>query len=422
MWYDFQYKDGEYYCEDVPIKKVAEEVGTPVYIYSYSALQGDFDVFREAFEGIDHLICYSVKANANLAVLKTYASMGTGFDVVSGGELFKVLKAGGDPQKVVFSGVGKMGEEMKAGIKAGILFFNVESREELYLLDEVARSMGEKARVSLRVNPDIDPKTHPYISTGLKNSKFGISFESAPEVYKEAAGLDGIEVVGIQTHIGSQILEVSPFLEATKKLVDLAEKLKGEGISIKYIDIGGGLGISYGAEENTPHPKEYAEVVKKEIEGLPYTLVLEPGRSIVAGTGILVTKVLYVKEGASKKFVVVDAAMNDLIRPAFYDSYHEILPADEKFGGEEIVDVVGPVCESGDFFARDRAIPGVERGELLVILTTGAYGFVMASNYNARPRVPEVLVAGEDFTVVRERESYEDLIRGETIPGFLEVM
>ncbi len=419
MWYDFQYKGGEYYVEDVPIKEIADAVGTPCYVYSNSALEGDFDVFRDAFSDINPLICFSVKANSNLAVLKTYANLKIGFDVVSGGELFRVLRAGGDPSKVVFSGVGKTEEEMGSAIKAGILFFNVESVEELHLLNNVAKGVGKKARIALRVNPDIDPKTHPYISTGLQKSKFGIEIGKAVDVYREAARMEGIEVVGIDAHIGSQIFQLEPFVESLKKLIELGDALGKEGINIQYVDIGGGLGISYKEGEMPPHPKEYADVIKREIIGTPYKLVLEPGRALIGNAGILLTKVLYVKRGASKKFIVVDAAMNDLIRPAFYDSYHEIVAADESLGDEEIVDIVGPVCESGDFFAKDRGLPKVKRGDLLAILSAGAYGFTMSSNYNTRPRVPEVMVRGEEFFVVRERERYEDLVRGEAIPDFL---
>ncbi|MGH7799116.1 MAG: diaminopimelate decarboxylase [Thermodesulfobacteriota bacterium] len=419
MWYDFQYKGREYRVEDVSVKEIVEAVGTPCYIYSNSALEGDFDVFREAFSEINPLICFSVKANSNLAVLRTYANLGIGFDVVSGGELLRVLRAGGDPGKIVFSGVGKTEDEIKAAIGTDILFFNVESVEELHVINDVAKGLGKKARIALRVNPDIDPKTHPYISTGLKKSKFGIEISKALDVYKEASRMEGIEVVGIDAHIGSQIFQLDPFVESLRKLIELGGALKNEGITIQHIDIGGGLGISYKEGEMPPHPKEYADVIKREINGTPYKLVLEPGRALVGNAGILVTKVLYIKDGASKKFVVVDAAMNDLIRPAFYDSYHEIITVDESLGDEETVDIVGPVCESGDFFAKDRGLPKVKRGDILAILSAGAYGFVMSSNYNTRPRVPEVMVRGGEFFVVREREAYEDLFRGEVIPDFM---
>ncbi|GBD39028.1 Diaminopimelate decarboxylase [bacterium HR37] len=419
MYYGFNYKKGEFYAEGVPVREIANAVGTPCYIYSYSALKHGFEKLHSAFSDIEALICFSVKANSNLAVLRAFANFGSGFDIVSGGELFRVLNAGGDPSKVVFSGVGKTEEEMRFGIDSGILFFNVESLEELYVLDGVARKEGKKARIAIRINPDIDPKTHPYISTGLKKSKFGIEIERALDVYREAVNLKGIEVVGIDAHIGSQIFDVSPFVESIRKLVQLADTLAKEGVDIEYIDIGGGIGIQYREDEKPPPPDLFAQAVKREIANTPYKLVLEPGRVLVGNAGILLTKVLYTKVGALKKFIVVDAAMNDLIRPAFYDSYHEILTAYESDAKREKVDIVGPVCESGDFLARDRMFPVVKRGDLLVVQSAGAYGFVMSSNYNSRPRAPEVMVKGEEFFVVRRRETYEDLIRGEEIPGFL---
>ena len=418
MWPGFDYKNGEFHVEDVPVKEIARSVGTPCYIYSYSVLRDNFSLLRDAFSGIDALICYSVKANSNLAVLKTFAGLGAGFDIVSGGELRRVLKAGGDPSKVVFSGVGKTEEEMELAIDAGILFFNIESTEELYVLNKVANGLGKKARVAIRVNPDIDPKTHPYISTGLKKSKFGIEIDKAVEVYKGAAGMSGIEVVGLDAHIGSQIFDLSPFAASVKKLVGLAEVLKGEGIEIKCIDIGGGLGIKYKKEDVPPDPAQYAKLIIKEIDA-KYKLLLEPGRWLVGNAGALLTKVIYIKQGTTKRFVIVDAAMNDLIRPAFYDSYHEIVTADADLENEEVVDIVGPVCESGDFLAQDRKLPWVAKDDLLVVLSAGAYGYVMSSNYNTRPRVPEVMVNGKEFYVVKERETYEDLIRGESIPDFL---
>jgi diaminopimelate decarboxylase len=418
MWPGFDYKNGEFHVEDVPVKEIARSVGTPCYIYSYSVLRDNFSLLSDAFSGIDALICYSVKANSNLAVLKTFASLEAGFDIVSGGELRRVLKAGGDPSKVVFSGVGKTEEEMELAIDAGILFFNIESTEELYVLNKVANGLGKKARVAIRVNPDIDPKTHPYISTGLKKSKFGIEIDKAVEVYKGAAGMNGIEVVGLDAHIGSQIFDLSPFAASVKKLVDLAEVLKSEGIEIRYIDIGGGLGIWYKKEDVPPDPAQYAKLIIKEIDA-KYKLLLEPGRWLVGNAGALLTKVLYIKQGTTKRFVIVDAAMNDLIRPAFYDSYHEIVTADSDLENEEIVDIVGPVCESGDFLAQDRKLPWVAKDDLLVVLSAGAYGYVMSSNYNTRPRVPEVMVNGKEFYLVKEREIYEDLIRGESIPDFL---
>jgi len=415
----YNYKDGELYIEDVPVSKIAGTVGTPCYIYSYTALRDSFLSYRDAFSEVDTLICYSVKANSNLAILKSFADLGSGYDIVSLGELLRVKRAGGDLSRVVFSGVGKTAQEMKAAIEAGILFFNVESEEELHLLNRVGIELGSKAPIALRVNPDIDPKTHPYISTGFKKSKFGIEIGRAVEVYKEANRMEGIEVIAIDAHIGSQIFDLTPFVDSVKKLVGLADNLCNAGIDIRYIDIGGGLGISYRKDEKPPHPGQYSGVIINEMRDKPYKLVLEPGRSLIGNAGMMVTKVLYLKEGTAKKFVIVDAAMNDLIRPAFYESYHEILTVRESSDTSGIVDVVGPICESGDFLAQDRELPAVKSGDLLSVLSAGAYGFVMSSNYNTRPRVPEVLVRGGDFSVVRERETYDDLLKQESIPDFL---
>jgi len=419
MHSSFQYKDGEFHIGGVSLAEIAESVGTPFYVYSYEFLQDSFTAYNEAFSGMDTLICYSVKANSNLAVLKAFSDLGSGYDIVSGGELLRVKRAGGDLGKVVFSGVGKTREEMKAAIEAGILFFNVESEEELHVLNSVGKELGKKAPVALRVNPDIDPKTHPYISTGFKKSKFGIEIGRAFEVYKEANNMDGIEVIAIDAHIGSQIFDLTPFVDSVKKLISLADDLVREGIDIQYIDIGGGLGISYKLDDKPPQPKVYADIIMKEFSGKPYKLVLEPGRSLMGNSGMLVTKVLYLKEGTAKKFVIVDAAMNDLIRPAFYESYHEILPVVKKSLGTEVVDVVGPICESGDFLAQDRELPKVTSGDLLAVLSVGAYGFVMSSNYNTRPRVPEVLVKGDQFSVIRKRETYDELLNLEQVPDFL---
>lgn len=410
----FRYKDGEFYAEEVALSKIAESVGTPCYVYSYAALKDAFTSYKDAFSDVATLICYSVKANSNLAVLKSFADLGSGFDIVSLGELIRVKRAGGDPSKIVFSGVGKTAEEMKAALEAGILFFNVESVEELGLLNEVAVGLGKKAPVALRVNPDIDPKTHPYISTGFKKSKFGIEIGKAAEVYREASGMKGIEVIAIDAHIGSQIFDLAPFTDSLKKLIALADDLSASGIKIEYIDIGGGLGISYTKDEKPPKPAEYAAVIKSVLAGKPYKLVLEPGRSLIGNAGLLLTKVIYLKDGTAKKFVIVDAAMNDLIRPAFYDSYHEILTVRESGEPEGPVDVVGPICESGDFLAKDRPFPAVGNGDLLAVLSAGAYGFVMSSNYNTRPRAPEVLVNGSSFAVVRKRETYDDLLKAES--------
>ncbi|HEX9665076.1 MAG TPA: diaminopimelate decarboxylase [Thermodesulfobacteriota bacterium] len=419
MHHGFGYRDNEFHVEEVPVRRIVESFGTPCYIYSFSALKHGFTLYNNAFSSVGPLICYSVKANSNLAILKAYANFGAGFDIVSLGELRRVLIAGGDPQKIVFSGVGKTLEEMREAISSEILFFNVESTEELEALNTVAKDLKKKARVAIRVNPDIDPKTHPYITTGLKESKFGIDIDKAVYVYGQAAAMDGVEIVGIDAHIGSQIFDLTPFADSLRKLIELSDLLRDEGINIQYIDIGGGLAISYELGEVSPKPRDYAEVIVRELRDKPYRLVLEPGRSLVGNAGILVTKVIYLKEGETKKFVIVDAAMNDLIRPAFYDSYHEILNVNQGNSHEERVDIVGPVCESGDFFAKDRELPRVKKGDLLAILSAGAYGFVMSSNYNSRPRIPEVLVNGVEFFLVREREKIEDLMRGESIPGFI---
>ncbi len=422
MHRSFTYKDDQFYIEGVSIASIAESVGTPCYIYSYQYLQDSFTAYSEAFSSMDTLICYSVKANSNLAILKAFSDLGSGYDIVSGGELLRVIRAGGDPGKVVFSGVGKTREEMRAAIEAGILFFNVESEEELHVLNEVGIEIGKKAPVALRVNPDIDPKTHPYISTGFKKSKFGIEIGRAFEVYKQAQQMDGIDVIAIDAHIGSQIFDLTPFVDSVKKLIGLADDLVSEGIDIRYIDIGGGLGISYKLDDKPPHPSVYADIIMKEFSGKPYKLVLEPGRSLMGNAGMLVTKVLYLKEGTAKKFVIVDAAMNDLIRPAFYESYHEILPvvkSAQDAHDKEVVDVVGPICESGDFLALDRELPRVKSGDMLAVLSAGAYGFVMSSNYNTRPRVAEVLVKGDQFSITRKRETYDEMLGPEQIPDFL---
>ncbi len=419
MQNSFNYRDKELFVEDVPVKEIIKSVGTPCYIYSFSALTQSFGLYKDAFSRLNPLICFSVKANSNIAVLRAFAKLGAGFDIVSGGELFRVLKAGGEPRKIVFSGVGKTRDEMKEAITKNILFFNVESSEELETLSLVAKGLNKKARVAIRVNPDIDPKTHPYISTGLKKSKFGIEIDKALGVYKRASTLKSIDVVGIDAHIGSQIFDLKPFVESLRKLVQLAGTLKDNRIEIKYLDIGGGLGIRYEKEENPPNPKRFAEAIYNEIKDKPYRIILEPGRSLVGNAGILVTKVIYLKEGEKKKFVIVDAAMNDLIRPAFYDSYHEVLPVKLTNGRNEVVDIVGPVCESGDFFAKDRRISMVKRDDLLAIMSAGAYGFVMSSNYNTRPRIAEVIVKGRKYSVVRERERVRDLVRGESIPDFI---
>ncbi len=412
----FEYREGSLYCEEVPVERIAEEVGTPFYLYSHATLVRHFRVFDEAFQGIPHLVCFAVKANANLAILNLFASMGGGADVVSGGELFRALRAGIPPERIVFAGVGKTRAEMVEALKSDILMFNVESSEELALLNQVAASLGAKARVALRINPDVDPKTHPSISTGLKKSKFGIDISQALEGYEAARRLPQIEIVGVHQHIGSQIVEVGPFVEALSKIANLIGLLRERGIRVRYLDVGGGLGITY-KDEEPPPPGEFARALIDTIKDLGCTLILEPGRVIVGNAGILVTKVLYLKKTGVKNFLIVDAGMNDLIRPTLYGSYHGIIPVRRRDGRSTLTaDVVGPICESGDFLAKDRILPEVRPGELLAVMSAGAYGHTMSSNYNARPRAPEVLVKGDRFLVIRERETYEDLIRGERIP------
>jgi diaminopimelate decarboxylase len=416
--HDFQYRHGELYCEGVAVERIAKEVGTPCYIYSHATLTRHFRAFDRAFQDVPHIVAFAMKANSNMAILRLMAREGSGADIVSGGELYRALKAGIPAQKIVFAGVGKSREEIRYALEQDILMFNVESSEELHAIDEVAAELRRRARVALRINPDIDPKTHPYISTGLKKSKFGISADRAVSEFKLALSLKHVEVVGVHKHIGSQLTEVAPFVDALKKVLALIETLKGHGAHIRYVNIGGGLGITY-SDEVPPHPEDLAKAISPLVRDLKCVLIMEPGRVIVGNAGILLTRVLYTKESEAKRFVIVDAAMNDLIRPSLYGAYHEIRPAKETRAKTVTVDVVGPVCESGDFLAKDRALPEVKRGDLLAVMSAGAYGFTMASNYNSRPRIAEVLVKEGEVHVIREREVYEDLVRGETIPEFL---
>ena len=411
----FQYKGNDLYCEDVAIEKIAKEVGTPFYLYSKETLEHHFKVFDNAFSDVPHITCYAVKANSNLAILDIFGRLGGGADIVSGGELFRALRAGMSPDKIVYSGVGKKIEEIDFALKSDILMFNIESSQELEVINQRAEKLGKKARISIRINPDVDPKTHPYISTGLKKSKFGIDIKKALSEYRRARELKNIEVVGVDCHIGSQITEIGPFKDAVRKIKELVVTLTSEGFAIKYLDLGGGLGISYNAEE-PPLPLEYARTIIEEVRGLGCTLILEPGRLLVGNAGILVTKVLYTKDAEEKSFVIVDAGMNDLIRPSIYGSFHFIQPVKKEERKDVMVDVVGPVCESGDFLAKERQMPEARQGELLAVMSGGAYGFAMASNYNSRPRVAEVLVQGDRYHIIRKRETFEDLIRLEEIP------
>lgn len=407
----FHYDAGQLHCEGVPLHRIAAEVGTPVYIYSEATLHRHVQVFNEAFASVPHLTCYAIKANSNVNLLRRFAAWGTGFDIVSGGELFRVLHAGGDSQKVIFSGVGKSSDEIRYGLDADILLFNVESSAEAAVIQEVAGSIGKTARVSVRTNPDVDAKTHPYISTGTKKNKFGVSLPEAKELYRAFAQMPNIDVVGVSCHIGSQITELGPYREALESLRNFVDELRRDGVGLKYLDFGGGLGISYDAEE-PPSPAEYARVITGATKDLGLKLVLEPGRVIVGNAGVLLTRVLFRKDQPAKKFVIVDAAMNDLIRPALYGSHHQIWPVTATNGDEtEKVDVVGPICESTDFIAQDREIVKLHRGDLLAVMSAGAYGFSLSSNYNSRPRVAEVLVSGDSYEVIGRRETYEDLIR-----------
>jgi diaminopimelate decarboxylase len=405
----FQYKDGQLHAEDIPVADLVWEYGTPLYIYSASTLKRHFKAFDSAFDGIDHLTCYSVKANSNLSLLKILAQEGAGTDIVSGGELFRALRAGVPRDKIVYSGVGKKAVEIQEALLADILMFNVESRQELERINAVAGDLGKVARISLRINPDVDPKTHPYISTGLKENKFGLSRPDALETYALAKSLPNVDPVGMDCHIGSQLTKLSPFLEALDRLKAFHGQLLEIGIKIKYLDLGGGLGITYN-EEEPPHPEELGKALVQALQGMDVTLILEPGRVIAGNTGILVTEVQYTKTNEDKTFVIVDAAMNDLVRPSLYGSYHRIAPVREGNGEQMTADVVGPICESGDFLAKNRTFPKVGQGDLLAAFSAGAYGFVMSSQYNSRPRAAEVMVEGGKHVLIRRREVYNDLV------------
>lgn len=420
----FNYRDGHLHAEDVSIASIVDHYGSPLYIYSRATLERHWHAFNDAFSARPHLICFAVKANSNLAVLNVLARLGSGFDIVSVGELERVIAAGGDPGKVLFSGVGKQADEMRRALQVGIRCFNVESAAELELLNQIAGEMQTRAPVSLRVNPDVDAKTHPYISTGLKENKFGMTVEEAKTVFHLSKTIPHLHVTGISAHIGSQITQTPPFVEAVTFLSNFIRQRREEGFQIESVDIGGGLGIAYN-QELSPTPEEYAKDLIPLLKPLECHIILEPGRAIVGNAGILITKVLFTKQNAYKHFTVVDAAMTDCIRPALYNAYHEIIPVKQqildsssrtKHNRREVnTDVVGPVCESSDFLARNRTLTEPGPGDLLAVLSAGAYGFVMASHYNSRPKTPEVLVNGSKFFVIRKRETYHDLIRGEEI-------
>lgn len=410
----FNYRQGRLYAEDVDVHEIAQTYGTPCYIYSRATIERHWRAFDNALGAHSHLVCYAVKANSNLAVLNILARLGSGFDIVSVGELQRVLRARGDPAKVVFSGVGKREDEMRQALEAGIRCFNIESESELERLNRIAMKSQSRAPVSLRVNPDVDAKTHPYISTGLRENKFGIGIENAYEVYRRAAQLPGINIVGIDCHIGSQLTDLSPFIDALGRVLKLARRLESEAIQVRHLDLGGGLGIRY-RDERPPLPDEYAGAIFKALEDSPYEILLEPGRAIMGNAGILVSRIEYLKHSAEKNFAIVDAAMNDLMRPALYDAWQEIIPVSLGATGQSLnYDVVGPVCETGDFLGKDRAL-SVIAGDLLAIRSAGAYGFSMSSNYNSRPRAAEIMVDGSQTHLVRERETLDQLLLTETL-------
>ena len=409
----FELKNGELHAEDVPLSRIAQEYGTPTYVYSKAALTDAFRRFDTGFAGHDHLVCYAVKANPNLAILNLFAKLGAGFDIVSGGELARVLAAGGEPGKGGFSGVGKTAAEMRAALEAGIFCFNVESDAELDRLNAVAGDMGKRAPVSLRVNPNVDAKTHPYISTGLKNNKFGVAYEQAVALYQRAAALPHLDVHGIDCHIGSQLTELSPFLDALDRVLVLVDQLETAGISMRHLDIGGGIGIRY-TDETPPDFAAYAAAILQKLAGRKFKLVMEPGRALVGNAGALLTTVEYLKHGETKNFAIVDAAMNDLMRPALYDAYHDIQAVRVRAGDAQVYEIVGPVCESGDFLGHDRTL-ALQQGDTLAILSAGAYGMSMSSNYNTRPRAAEVMVDGASVHQVRQREPLEQLFALERV-------
>lgn len=409
----FDYRGKSLHCEGVQLAALARQVGTPFYVYSQAGLEQQFRSFDSAFEDTPHLVCYAVKANSNLSILSLFQRLGAGFDIVSGGELMRALRVRSDPRKIVFSGVGKTTDEIDLALHSGILQFNVESEAELEVLEARAAATGKIAPVAIRVNPDVDAKTHPYIATGRAENKFGVSAHSVLPLCRRASRSRHLQVTGIGSHIGSQIVSVAPFVQAAKRLAELVETLRTSGIELRFLDLGGGLGITY-RDESPPGPAEYAGAIKSLVKGLGCTVIVEPGRAMVGNAGILVTGVLLSKKGRARNFVVVDAAMNDLIRPSLYGAYHCVQPVILRNRRTWKADVVGPVCETGDFLARDRVVPRVSAGDLLAVMSAGAYGFALASNYNSRPRAAEILVHGDRFKIIRKRETFRDLIRGES--------
>ena len=418
----FNYKNGNLHTEDVALSDIAAEVGTPFYVYSTATLERHFRLFDDALSGMDHLVCYAMKAASNQSIIKTLAALGAGMDVVSGGEYLRAIKAGVPPDRIVFSGVGKTRAEMEMIVQGGVRQVNVESEPEMVLLDKVARAHGKKIPITIRVNPDVDAKTHAKIATGKSENKFGIPITKARDVYAIAAKLEGLEIVGIDVHIGSQLTDLEPFGLAYRKVAELTETLRADGHDIRRLDLGGGLGIPYvRGNEAPPLPADYGALIKREVGHLGCEVEIEPGRLIVGNAGLLVSSVIYVKEGEGRNFLILDAAMNDLIRPAMYDAHHDIVPVQEPKAGADYADfdVVGPVCETGDTFARNRALQRLEDGDLVAFRSAGAYGAVMASEYNSRPLIPEVLVKGDQFAVIRPRPTLEEMINRDTIPAWL---
>ncbi len=411
----FAYSQNDYYCEQVPLADLAHQAGTPAYVYSSRAILQNYAAYAQAFGALPHTVCYAVKANSSLAVLALLSKAGAGFDIVSGGELYRVLQAGGEPAKIVFSGVGKTASEVEYALESGIHSFNCESEAELALIDAKAARLGKTAGFSIRVNPDVDAVTHPYISTGLSQHKFGIAIACAAGVYERSRQFRNLAAEGVSCHIGSQILDPSPILEAVDKVLCLANALRAQGHPIRHVDLGGGLGVAYHTGEKSPEIRAFVETLTSRLRASRLSVMIEPGRSIVGPAGVLLTRVLYRKRNGEKEFLIVDAAMNDLIRPSLYRAHHEIVPLRKNGLPPVTMDVVGPVCETGDFLARDRSMANAMPGDFLAVSTAGAYGFVLSSNYNSRPRAPEVLVEGATWRIIRQREQYQDLVRGEIL-------